>query len=306
MDNIPVLELVTIILAYATFFGLLIFYPRFRQVILLIPRYIFETLFLRDSLFSSSASLKLFKELNDLKKELRSSIDIPKESISEEVSRFLDQNLMELLRSKLDDGDAVERLLHERVDVTVKDTTIDVLSGYDLSQVAKAKATTDRLISQQRASTALEEVVEFERRSATMLRRVMINLFVLFNVSLLTGYIFLGEALTQFLAITISITYLSLSVFIIYIVRTSHYRTGVLLAIRENIHNQNIMMQFLDMRDAPLTETDTEIARLLMTNRTEREHQTQHPYELILKNVSGTNIQFRGGKLQIGKADRSS
>ncbi len=306
MDNIPVLELVTIILAYATFFGLFIFYPRFRQVILLIPRYIFETLFLRDSLFSSSASLKLFKELNDLKKELRSSIDIPKESISEEVSRFLDQNLMELLRSKLDDGDAVERLLHERVDVTVKDTTIDVLSGYDLSQVAKAKATTDRLISQQRASTALEEVVEFERRSATMLRRVMINLFVLFNVSLLTGYIFLGEALTQFLAITISITYLSLSVFIIYIVRTSHYRTGVLLSIRENIHNQNIMMQFLDMRDAPLTETDTEIARLLMTNRTEREHQTQHPYELILKNVSGTNIQFRGGKLQIGKADRSS
>ena len=296
--------LMLLMFVYATILGFLIFSRRFRQYTNRFSKSLIEFLFLRD--FSPSGpTTQVLDEIKDLKEKISSSIDLPASLLSEEVSKFLDENLLELLRGKLDDEDALESLLHERVDATVKDTTIDVLSSYDLSKIAKAKATTDRLMAQRRALLALEKVVEFERSNVTKLRSVMINLFVLFNVSLLFVYISLGDALNQTLAYTISITYLSLSVFIIYIVRTSHYRSGVLLAIRENINNQNIMMQFLDMRDAPLTETDVEIARLLMTNRTEREHQTQHPYELILKNVSGTNIQFRGGKLQIGKPDKS-
>jgi hypothetical protein len=143
-------------------------------------------------------------------------------------------------------------------------------------------------------------MMEFERRNASTLRTVMVNLFVLFNVSLLVGYMFFGDRLTPTSAYTLAATYLSLAAFIIYIVRTSHFRSGVLLSLRENARNQGLLAQFLETRTAPLTDADVDVARLLMTNRSEREKQASHPYELLLKNVQGTNIQFRGGKMQIG------
>ena len=259
-------------------------------------------LFFLDVGRTATENARIRVELMELREQIHSLTRVPLESIEVEASRFLDSNLNVLIKSKLEKGDAVEKVLLKRVDETVRKATVAAIADFDIGEISQARATLLNVEARQESLISLEKVVDDERKSVSTLRTVMINLFVLFNVSLLVGYFLVGPSLSQYLAISIAVTYLSLAVFIIYIVRTSHFRSGVLLAIQENIRNQAIMMQFLDSCSESLTDADAEIARILTINRTEREHQAQHPYELILKNVSGTNIQFRGGKVQVGGA----
>ena len=52
------------------------------------------------------------------------------------------------------------------------------------------------------------------------------------------------------------------------------------------------------------TERDVEMVKLLLLNHAEREKQADHPYEVVLKGVTNSNIQLKGGK--ISSAGRGS
>jgi hypothetical protein len=90
-----------------------------------------------------------------------------------------------------------------------------------------------------------------------------------------------------------------LAAFIVYIYRTSNFRSSVLLALREDAK------KYFDAEDyirrlkpgASPTDRDVEVLKLLLLNRAEREKMADHPYELVLKGVTNSNIQFKGGKI---------
>jgi len=294
--------LIMVILLYVAVFYFTLRFPLFRNIMSRLVRRLFDGLFLSD-IFVDRQTERLRDEVNDLRRDvarLTSGKEQQALAIREYISGFIDQNLRPILKGKLEDEEIVDRFILERLDAKVRDAAVSALSTYKPADLARAHASAYNLESLNAASAELAEVVENERRSAARLRTVMVNLFVLFNVGLLIVYIVLGSDLHPTLAYTVSGTYLSLAIFIIYIIRTSHYRSGMLLAVRENIRNQAVMMAFLDSRGQQLTDADVDVARSLMTNHAERERHAEHPYELILKHVSGTNIQFRGGKMQIG------
>ena len=293
---------IIVILIYLAVFYFTLRSSFFRNTIFRSFRRLFDGFFLSD-IFVDRQTENLRDEVNDLRQDvarLASGKEQQALAIRENISGFIDQNLRPILKAKLEDEKTVDRFILERLDAKVRDAAVSALSSYTPVDLGRARASAYNLESLDAASGELAEVVENERRSVARLRTVMVNLFVLFNVVLLIVYIVLGSDLHPTLAYTVSGTYLSLAIFIIYIIRTSHYRSGMLLAVRENIRNQAVMMAFLDSRSQQLTDADVDIARSLMTNHAERERHAEHPYELILKHVSGTNIQFRGGKMQIG------
>ena len=229
-------------------------------------------------------------------------IEVRTQAINEEVRRFLDQNLASILREKLSDSTNIERAVLDNLHSTVIGRVDALLEKEPASKLIESD------LERQLASEAiglrskLEESLEQERRSASRLKAVMINLFVLFNLGILSLHLFTGKTLEPYVSYTITGLYLSLVAFIFYIVRASHFRSAVLLAIRENFVNQNQVMNYVRTlsRSGGPTDVDVEIIRLLMTNRTEREQKAEHPYEVLLKGVSGSNIQFKGGKMTIG------
>lgn len=225
----------------------------------------------------------------------------------EQISTYLEENLSTLIDRHLTKGQQLEKPVIAALNRTVAAATHEYLTSktpaeleLDYSRIERAEATA-------RARGLLERDLGAERRSAATLRTVMINLFVVFNLGLLITYVVYGQQLEGPTLYTIGGSYLSLVAFIVYIVRSSHFRTGVLLAIRENSVNQAAALSFLEheMRKGSLGDADVEVARMLLINRTEREQHAHHPYEVILKQVEGTNIQFKGGKMSIGSSKQS-
>jgi hypothetical protein len=136
-------------------------------------------------------------------------------------------------------------------------------------------------------------------RSAGRLKTVMINLFVLFNIGVLLIYFFAGEALSDRAVTAIIGLYVSLAAFIVYIYRTSNFRSSVLLALHEDgkkYYDADEYLKRLKPGASP-TDRDVEVLKLLLLNRSEREKMADHPYELILKGVTNSNIQLKGGKM---------
>jgi hypothetical protein len=131
----------------------------------------------------------------------------------------------------------------------------------------------------------------------------MINLFVIVNFGLIGLYVFKGAELSQYGALSLSGLYVSLAGFIIYIFRASNARTSVLLAIKEDLKKQNTAMEYVESigNSRTLSQNDIDLIRMLMTNHSEREKKVDHPYEMVFKGISGSNIQFKGGKMAIGE-----
>lgn len=155
------------------------------------------------------------------------------------------------------------------------------------------------MAEREKRGSILETTIQEQMQSAGRLKTVMINLFVMFNIGVLCIYIFGSSTLTDRAVTAIIGLYVSLAAFIVYIYRTSNFRSSVLLALHEDAK------KYFDAEDyikrlkpgASPTDRDVEVLKLLLLNRAEREKMADHPYELILKGVSNSNIQLKGGKM---------
>jgi hypothetical protein len=258
----------------------------------------------RDSRTSIREELfELSQELEKLKKSGATIGQSQAQQLQARISSFIDENFDSHLRARLADRESLDQELKAHLEETFSENIESVLKNLDISETMAAKDAAERRKASSLASETLEQFVDQERRSAGTLKTVMVNLFVVFNLVLLASIFFgLGNTLPAPLAYSIAASYLSLAAFIIYIIRASHFRTGVLLAIRENIVNQTKAFDYLYSAKcaSPLSENEIELVRMILTNRTEREQQAKHPYEVVLKQIEGSNIQFRGGKMQLG------
>lgn len=262
---------------------------------------------IRENLF------QLRLQIRELEKSKISLADIADtDAVAAQVEKQLRSNIGQIVTEKLKDEntfvDSVDKLLIERLDQSIEKIVDVYVQNVDINAVLEAQNSKEKIVNDRNSYERLEEFVETERGNVSRLKSVMINLFVIFNISLLVGFFFLGDDIPPSVAYSVAASYFSLAAFIIYIVRTSHFRTGVLLSIRENVINQSKVYRYLESEKcgSPISENDVEVIKMLMTNRTEREHSAQHPYEVVLKQIEGSNIQFRGGRMQFGKSDLGS
>ncbi|WP_236492237.1 hypothetical protein, partial [Pseudomonas sp. PA-5-4A] len=111
--------------------------------------------------------------------------------------------------------------------------------------------------------------------------------------------IFASATLTDKAVTGIIGLYISLAAFIVYIYRTSNFRSSVLLALREDAKKYFDADDYIKRLKAGASpsDRDVEVLKLLLLNRAEREKMADHPYELVLKGVSNSNIQLKGGKM---------
>jgi len=247
---------------------------------------------------------KLRAEIDKLQKAISDpAIKTEVESFKNRISKYFDENFDSLLQDKLNDPEIARGIAISRLDETLAHQVEESLSKYEPAAILENRFSLMRHERDESVWHLLEKSAQQERQSSAMLKTVMINIFVIFTFCYIGSYLAFGENFPSIASYILGASYISLAAFIIYIVRTSHYRTGVLLAIRENLVNQLSAQRFIesDKCSTPLSENDVDVIRMLLTNRTEREHQANHPYEVILKNVQGTNVQFKVGKISLGK-----
>lgn len=222
-----------------------------------------------------------------------------REAIQTELESQLARELPELVKRKLNEI----RALDNSMDSSIRSAVDDAVSSF-LEKLEPTKLLTDRrehlrTIERTERAKILETTIEEQMRSAGRLKAVMINLFVLFNIGVLLIYLFAAASLSDRAITAIIGLYVSLAGFIVYIYRTSNFRSSVLLALREDAK------KYFDADDyikrlkpgASPTDRDVEVLKLLLLNRAEREKMADHPYEVVLKGVTNSNIQMRGGKM---------
>ncbi|MHA4978015.1 hypothetical protein ACX0K2_16165 [Pseudomonas extremorientalis] len=256
-----------------------------------------------DSNTSKSYSLRLSElesQIESINKMLSSkTIDDRREAIDSELQNQLSQRLPELIDKKIKETKAIENSLNSEVRGIIEKAVSSYLIQHPPAEILQNQREQIRIKDREKRGAILENTIQEQMNSAGRLKMVMINLFVLFNTGVLMIYFFAGTALTDKAVTTIIGLYISLAAFIVYIYRTSNFRSSVLLALHEDgkkYYDAEDYLRRLKPGASP-TDRDVEVLKLLLLNRSEREKMADHPYELILKGVTNSNIQLKGGKM---------
>ncbi len=206
------------------------------------------------------------------------------------------------------------RALSERGEPVVRHFESEVRDS--VQEILKATPATDlvrdalRMAEAERRKKSTEDfdkLLDRQLSSANNTRAVMMNLFVAFNLTLLLVFAFMPERFSDRSSMTILGVYVSLSAFIIYIYRASNARSASLLAIKEDEKKLSDVFDFLSAfkKTPTFTNNEVEIIRTLLVNRVEREKGAEHPYEVVLKGVSNSNVLVRGGKITPSSSKKS-
>jgi hypothetical protein len=195
----------------------------------------------------------------------------------------------------------------------VPDTHSDAMEDAITDRIQNGKLSAKELMALHRELTdgdAIDSVrmeqdiaVDQEFDAAAKTKRKLVNVFIGINFVLSVVLVSAAVRGTFFADIPVATQqillglYASMSLFIIYVYRSSNARLLVLLAVKEDNKRYFDALRFIDSRNAPLIETDIDVIKLLLTNRTEREKGQEHPYELVLKSISNSNILLKGGKV---------
>ena len=153
----------------------------------------------------------------------------------------------------------------------------------------------------------LLEIQSQEYESAFSLRNKMINLFSFSVFAMILSFFLLiflkGDVFSIEKYIVVISLFLSLGFFVIYIIKSSNSRTSTLMSIYENQRNYQNMMHFISRLKVEngVTDNDLEVIRIMLVNYSGREKKVSHPYEIILKGLTNSNIQFSGGKMSVEK-----
>lgn len=186
-----------------------------------------------------------------------------------------------------------------RVDAKVRES---LRSNNELSESFRI-----RLKKQELSSNHLHETLNTEQRNSASMKSRLTNLFILFTLVMLGANFVYGNDVSDTNKILVGITYITLSSFLIFIIRTSHQRSAMLIAIQEDLKKQSELVDFFSnyKKGKDLTEHDIEFLKLLMVSRAERETRANHPFEVVLKNVSGSNIQLGKSSIKLGQSKSS-
>jgi hypothetical protein len=125
----------------------------------------------------------------------------------------------------------------------------------------------------------------------------MTNLFVVVNFAVIIAILFKSDQILANKEIVLGL-YISFATFMVYVYRSSNARALIIMAGMEDIKRYHDVDKYVCTigRRGP-SERDIDVLKLLTINRMEREKNGEHPYELVLKGISNSNILFKGGKI---------
>lgn len=151
----------------------------------------------------------------------------------------------------------------------------------------------------------LNNYLEEEYSSAKTTRMIFINLFFISTISVICGFIWLDK-LSYEVRITIASLYFGLSLFVLFVIKSCYSRTAVIMAILEDQQKKNDIKDFFIKykKGSDLNERDIELIKIICISRAEREKAAKHPYEIILKNISGSSLSFGKSKLKISDEEK--
>jgi len=248
---------------------------------------------------------ELEERLYELSEEVKSDVFKDKlELVENEVEKYVENNLERIIGEKFTEMNSDEVAIKNEIRSIADKSVREFMSGDEISKIATQLAEQEVLKRKLTEEKRLNSMLDAQMQNAGTLKTVMINLFVVVNLGILAFYVFGNVGLIPEKAIYGVIgLYVSLATFIVYIYRASNSRTSALLAIREDSKKFYDVLQYLKSfkGNGELTEHDIDLIRMIMTNRAEREKATNHPYEMIFKGVSDSNIQFKGGKMSFEK-----
>lgn len=257
--------------------------------------------FTNDDSLKNEKIIQLEKQMKTLEERLTKNVLKDKEELIHQLlKKYIDDNILELINEKIKNTDVIKDSIIKNLKEDIKDETENYLAKTSVNDIQEA-------IKNDSNRKLLLNTLEKESRNASTLKMVMINLFVIATFAFIVFNIFKQPDFTSNSYFAILGLYFSLGAFMLYIIRTSHFRSSVLLAIHEDERNYNNFDEYISKHknDKDLSEHDVDVIRMIMTNRSEREQKANHPYEVILKGVSGTNVQFKGGKIALGDNNNS-
>lgn len=146
-----------------------------------------------------------------------------------------------------------------------------------------------------------------EYASSKRIRVIFINLFVVFTMSVIAGFIWLDK-LEVGVRVTIGCIYFGFSLFVLFIIKSCYSRSAVIISIMEDQSKKDNVFDFIVKykKEEPLNEFDIAMIKMITTSRAEREKSAKHPYEIILKNIQGSSLSFDKSKIEIGKEKKET
>lgn len=293
-----------------------------------------DVFFINSDSSSNLHAKETFKEIEDLEALIRTKVDVSVIELSEEIERIRDKmSIMESLY--IDDGIKIkmEGEINSILDAYIENKLINdekindrLDSLYDekireklddqLLHNEKLAALEDERLSRIKFDSKLkyDDLLQIEYENSLRTKGVVLNLFIIINIGMLLMALMLTAStiITSFsfkmtfpkeLMLTLSGLYVGFSAFIIYVIRFSNARILTVISLREDVAKESITTSYLAAltKKSDVNENDVAIMRTLMINRAQREQKVSHPYEIILQGVSGSNIQFKGGRLQVSK-----
>ncbi|MCK1092125.1 hypothetical protein [Serratia marcescens] len=159
---------------------------------------------------------------------------------------------------------------------------------------------TRKIIVKAEKNPNLIALVDKEFANANLVRNVFINVFVIFTLCIIATYLWLDKISLE-TKVVVGVSYLSFSLFNIFIIKSSYRRTAMLLSIMEDSKKQSDIGDFMNRHrhGKDLSDNDIELIRMMYVSRAERERTVEHPYELFMKNVNGATINFGKGSVKV-------
>ncbi len=251
--------------------------------------------------------------IDKLKSELRktNSINLNNDIINK-VENAISKISENLLQEKIINSELIKSEVNHEFEKIIKNEIFKITNNKDM--IGKISSDIDESINLS-AKKDYDYLLDDEYKNSMKLKAILVNLFVFVNITMLLLVIaFTGVVISSSqqdpsflfptqLALTMSGLYISFAAFVIYVIKFANSRTLTILALREDWSKQNLLMNLINTikLKETLNENDVAIIKSVMTNRTQREQKIKHPYEIFLQGISGSNIQFKGGKLQVGR-----
>lgn len=241
------------------------------------------------------------KESSKLEEKIAAKLN--EKDINEKIEEYVKLHLQKqaesvvVKRTTSISGEKIIRdLIGEKFDTLVKEYINDENNYSKIIHL-------ERIKQQNKSFENLNNIINNQYSSAQSTKKAITNIFILGNICLLTFYFFFIRDLDEKLILTMSLTHIGLSAFMIYIIKTSNNRISSLMAVSEDTkktHDFYLVIEMLNKQEA-INEHSVAALKILMTNHSEREKQTLHPYEMAFKGINNSSIQFKGGKVEFEK-----
>lgn len=223
----------------------------------------------------------------------------------------------------------IEKLIEEKQEKLINDAILEASSEKNIEhEITKSltktvEYTTTRLIRDNEEYKKLEqeavakldlikissflEHLEKEYDASRSTKALMSNMFILVNIVYFFGllaFLIIGKGIdtSPSIYLALSLSYIGLGSFVVYMIKFCNARSLTLLSLREGfLKREQISQMTKKIIETGANEHHVAILQLINSSTATKEQKINHPYEMLLYGIKDSNIMFKGGKFEIKK-----